>query len=155
MPDDRIWALKEAAKPSGMVPHAASTAKFLKTMELEGLVRQSDTVPVWFITDAGCQELEKLERADEIVSAARDLVALWEDQNIRGLPRAERNKAIDGTRERLILAVKEWEEARWPEKSGKILINPDGEHAPLPKVDSEGLRQARIEGHKRLYGTGK
>lgn len=65
MPDDRIWALKKAAKPSGKMPHAASTAKFLKTMELEGLVRQSDTAPVWFITDAGRQELEKLERADK------------------------------------------------------------------------------------------
>lgn len=56
--------------------------------------------------------LSVARQKSEIVSAARDLVALWEDQNIRGLPRAERNKAIDGTRERLISAVKEWEEAR-------------------------------------------
>ena len=53
MPDDRIWALKECAKPEGMMPHAESTAKFLKTMELEGLVRQSDRAPVWYITDSG------------------------------------------------------------------------------------------------------
>lgn len=61
MPDDRIWALKEAAKPSGFMPHAASTTKFLKTMELEDLVRQSDVAPVWHITDVGRSELARLE----------------------------------------------------------------------------------------------
>lgn len=60
-PDDRIWALREAMKPGGFVPHAASTAKFLKTMELEGLVREADTAPVWYITDTGRSELAKLE----------------------------------------------------------------------------------------------
>lgn len=63
MPADRIWALKEAAKPSGMMPNAETTAKFLKTMELEGLVRQSDRAPVWRITDEGRAELVKLEAA--------------------------------------------------------------------------------------------
>jgi hypothetical protein len=63
MPDDRIWALKAASDPSGMMPHAETTAKFLKTMELEGLVQQSDLAPVWFITDAGRAELTKLQTA--------------------------------------------------------------------------------------------
>ena len=61
MPDDRIWALKAAADLGGMTPHAETTARFLKTMELEGLVRQSEFAPVWFITDDGRSELTKLE----------------------------------------------------------------------------------------------
>lgn len=64
MPDDRIWALKAAADTSGMMPHAETTAKFLMTMELEGLVRQSEVASVWFITDAGRAELTKLEAAN-------------------------------------------------------------------------------------------
>lgn len=62
MPEDRMWALAECSKPNGMMPNAGATAKFLKTMELEGLVRQSDVAPVWFITDAGRTELQKLNR---------------------------------------------------------------------------------------------
>lgn len=41
----------------------------------------------------------------EIVSIAGDLVALWENPTIKGLPRAERNAAIEETRNRLIAAV--------------------------------------------------
>ena len=41
----------------------------------------------------------------EIVAVARDLVALWENPNIKGLPRAERNAAIEDTRRKLIAAV--------------------------------------------------
>lgn len=59
-PDDRIWALKNAAQPHGFMPHAETTAKYLKTMELEGLLRQSDIAPVWYITDIGREELAKL-----------------------------------------------------------------------------------------------
>lgn len=62
-PDDRIWALKETSKTEGMMPNAESTAKFLKTMELDGLVRQSDVAPVWHITDAGRAELARLQAA--------------------------------------------------------------------------------------------
>lgn len=40
-----------------------------------------------------------------VADAARDLVALWESQKIQGLPRADRNAAIEQTRERLIEAV--------------------------------------------------
>lgn len=63
MPDDRIWALRETAKPGGFMPNAATTHKFLTTMELEGLARKSDTAPCWHITDAGRQELARLEAA--------------------------------------------------------------------------------------------
>ncbi len=42
-----------------------------------------------------------------IVDVAKDLVALWENQKIKALPRAERNLAIEATRERLIEAVRE------------------------------------------------
>jgi hypothetical protein len=41
----------------------------------------------------------------EIVAIAKDLVALWQNPNIKGLPRAERNAAIEETRNRLIAAV--------------------------------------------------
>lgn len=59
----RIWALRKAAKVGGMTPHAETTAKYLMTMELEGLVRQADTAPVWYITDRGRAELSRLESA--------------------------------------------------------------------------------------------
>lgn len=42
----------------------------------------------------------------DIVDAACDLVVLWENQKIAGLPRAERNAAIEVTRQRLIDAVR-------------------------------------------------
>lgn len=41
----------------------------------------------------------------EILTIARDLVSLWQNPNIQGLPRAERNAAIEETREKLIAAV--------------------------------------------------
>lgn len=42
---------------------------------------------------------------EEIVELAKDLVALWESPNIRGLARADRNAAIEETRNRLINSV--------------------------------------------------
>ena len=45
-------------------------------------------------------------RAKSIVDAATDLVTLWQHMKIDGLPRAERNAAIEETRERLIAAVR-------------------------------------------------
>lgn len=56
--------------------------------------------------------MEEIEAALDVADIARDLVALWENQNIKGLPRAERNAAIDGTRAKLIAAVKEWDAYR-------------------------------------------
>lgn len=44
-------------------------------------------------------------RAADIVAIAGDLVALWQNQTIQGLPRADRNAAIEETRNRLIAAV--------------------------------------------------
>lgn len=41
----------------------------------------------------------------EIVEIAKDLVALWQSPKIQGLPRSDRNAAIDSTRNRLIAAV--------------------------------------------------
>lgn len=41
----------------------------------------------------------------EVIDVACDLVALWKTQRIAGLPRADRNAAIEQTRERLIAAV--------------------------------------------------
>jgi hypothetical protein len=45
-------------------------------------------------------------RVDDIVAAAEDLVALWQSPKIQGLPRADRNAAIEETRRRLIEAVR-------------------------------------------------
>ncbi len=56
----KIWALQEAAKPSGFTPHARGTVDFLISLESEGLVRQSDVAPFWMITDAGRAELGRL-----------------------------------------------------------------------------------------------
>ena len=47
---------------------------------------------------------EKLER---VLHAARNLLLLWQNQKIAGLPRAERNAAIEGCREQLLMAVAE------------------------------------------------
>jgi len=43
---------------------------------------------------------------------AAALVALWKSPNIKGLPRAERNAAIEGVRAELIKVVEEWEAAK-------------------------------------------
>ena len=45
------------------------------------------------------------DREHSIIAAAEDIVALWQSPNIQGLPRAERNAAIEDTRNRLIAAV--------------------------------------------------
>jgi hypothetical protein len=56
--------------------------------------------------------MEEIEAALDVADIARDLVALWHEQKITGLPRAERNAAIEGTRDKLIAAVKVWDDAR-------------------------------------------
>lgn len=58
--EDRLWALQEAAKPSGLTPHAASVKSFIAGLAMEGLLHQSDVAPVWYITDCGRAELERL-----------------------------------------------------------------------------------------------
>lgn len=60
----------------------------------------------------------EVESALDVADIADELVALWESPNIRGLPRAERNAAIDGTREKLTAAVNEWRNARKVVKHG-------------------------------------
>lgn len=51
----------------------------------------------------------------QIVLAARDLVALWQSPRIQGLPRSERNAAIDETRTRLINAVDALDSGPYPD----------------------------------------
>jgi len=50
----------------------------------------------------------EIEAALEVADIADLLVALWQNQNIAGLPRADRNAALDDTRAKLIAAVDEW-----------------------------------------------
>lgn len=54
----------------------------------------------------------EVEVALDVADIARNLVALWQEQKISGLPRAERNAAIEGTRDRLIEAVNIWDQVR-------------------------------------------
>ena len=49
--------------------------------------------------------LRMTDEAYEIIEAAKDLVALWKAQKIPGATRAERNSAIEATRQRLVEAV--------------------------------------------------
>lgn len=48
----------------------------------------------------------KAEVEADVIEAAKDLVHLWQNQKIAGLARAERNTAIEETRNSLISAVK-------------------------------------------------
>lgn len=49
--------------------------------------------------------LRLVRPANEIIEIAKDLVALWQSPKIQGLPRSERNTAIEETRNKLIAAV--------------------------------------------------
>lgn len=57
-------------------------------------------------------DVDEVEAALDVTDIAGELVALWKEQKIAGLPRAERNAAIDGVRKRLIEAVEIWETAK-------------------------------------------
>lgn len=59
--DDKIWILREAAKSTGFCPNAASVAEFAKSLERDGLLRESQVGPFWMITDRGRVELLRLE----------------------------------------------------------------------------------------------
>lgn len=59
--------------------------------------------------DVGARRQEALAR-HRIVDAALDLVLLWKAQRIANLPRADRNVAIEETRERLIRAVEAYDD---------------------------------------------
>lgn len=48
-------------------------------------------------------------RGEPVISAAKDLVVLWENRKIAGTLRSERNAAIDQARTNLIEAVHEYE----------------------------------------------
>lgn len=58
--------------------------------------------------------LATISEAEEIAYIASDLVAMWKQQKIEGLPRAERNAAIEQIRGLLISAVERWEASRPP-----------------------------------------
>lgn len=73
------------------------------------IVRNSDTGLIVLSTS---YPMEEVEAALEVTDIAAELVALWESPNIQGLPRADRNAAIEDTREKLIKAVHEWQAAK-------------------------------------------
>lgn len=52
--EQKLWVLESAARPMGFhTPHAASTVELLHSLAREGLVRESEVWPCWYITDAG------------------------------------------------------------------------------------------------------
>ncbi len=52
--------------------------------------------------------MHETEAALEVADIADELVALWQNPKIAGLPRQDRNTAIDGTRAKLVAAVEVW-----------------------------------------------
>lgn len=64
------------------------------------------------MSDTNKIAMEEIEAALNVADIAADLVTLWENQNIKGLPRYERNAAIEGTRAELIQAVSEWQQIK-------------------------------------------
>lgn len=59
--DDTLWVLREAAKPSGFSPNAEGVRGFVIGLEMEGLVRQSNNYPCWYITERGRTVLAESE----------------------------------------------------------------------------------------------
>lgn len=55
---------------------------------------------------AALKGIRIVPKKSEIVEIAKDLVALWQSPKIQGLPRADRNAAIEETRNRMIEAVR-------------------------------------------------
>lgn len=53
-------------------------------------------------TSGPCGAALHIPRLEAVADAARDLIALWKQGKIDGLPRAERNAAIESSRARLI-----------------------------------------------------
>lgn len=60
-PADRIWALREASKPSGFCPHAQGTGELLRGLANRELVHESECGHFFGITKEGRAELARLE----------------------------------------------------------------------------------------------
>ena len=59
--------------------------------------------------DGAAWSAAEIDRLRPIEAAARNLTALWQAQKISGLPRADRNAAIEESRERLIAVLNQQE----------------------------------------------
>lgn len=66
---------------------------------------QSAALKLAYESPTLCDALSRAPQPDTVTEAARDLVALWKSPTIAGLPRSERNAAIEDSRNRLIAAV--------------------------------------------------
>lgn len=62
--EDKIWALEEATKPIGFIPHARSSVDLLTSLEGEGLVWCTANGCLWFITDKGREWLKNAKWED-------------------------------------------------------------------------------------------
>lgn len=78
--------------------------KMVSRKELEDQIHRKRTGKsiMQGIIDAQKAEIDRLRAVAKI---AADLVSLWRNQKIQGVPRAERNAAIEDTRSALVAAV--------------------------------------------------
>lgn len=72
------------------------------------------------ISEALADRASVLAITSEIVHRALALVSLWDNQKIAGLPRAERNAAIDETKAKFIEAVHEYAKASRAPKAATV-----------------------------------
>jgi hypothetical protein len=82
--------------PATFTPSSASSEY---EIAVEGQIQGGAQQPI------GADGQHPVEAHSEIVEIAKDLVALWQSPKIQGLPRADRNTAIEETRNRMIAAV--------------------------------------------------
>lgn len=85
---------------------------------------------------AAAESLRRLASSEggvsRIVEAARDIVALWNSPKIQGLPRAERNSAIEDSRAALIDAVHELARSSVGSEQGSSNSKVEGSNPSAP-----------------------
>ncbi len=122
--DEPDWQKIAAYVLEGFEPRHPVLCRNTIAAELQAFYRlgqqsaQPPAVPDEALVQA-LHDVEQLEEAHEVLTtqqaqfvcdrsvmeAAADLVALWKAKKISGIPRSERNAAIEDSRERLIIAV--------------------------------------------------
>lgn len=84
---------------NGPATFTPSSAASEYEIAVEGQVQGGTQQP------SGADGQHPVEAHTEIVDIAKDLVALWQSPKIQSLPRADRNMAIEETRNRMIAAI--------------------------------------------------
>lgn len=68
--------------------------------------------------------MSELDAMAEVADAALNLVCLWESQNIAGLSRQQRNRAIEDTRKRLVAAVQVFAAEQQADDAEEVSLGP-------------------------------